>query len=196
MADNEIVEAARDAKARKDAAAGRGGEARAKRWQIGKFGLGVGIGLTLLGLLGWAVVGLWFWVRWGLAAPALLLEHLAVGAALRRSVALVKGSFWRVLGILLLTVVVVYFVMLAVGTPFSLLGNLVIGLDSQGSGDLPSAGVFFAQQAVASLGSVLGSVLALPFLASVTALIYIDLRMRREGLDVELHRAAAGGPQR
>ena len=37
----------------------------------------------------------------------------------------------------------------------------------------------------------MGSVVAYPFLASVTALLYVDLRMRREGLDVELHRAAA-----
>ena len=44
MADNEIVAAARDAKAREDAA--KGGEAarKATRWQIGKFALGAGIG--------------------------------------------------------------------------------------------------------------------------------------------------------
>lgn len=44
MADNEIVEAARDAKARAEAAAAKDAEHRAKRWQLGKFGLGVGIG--------------------------------------------------------------------------------------------------------------------------------------------------------
>lgn len=44
MADNEIVEAARDAKARQDAAKGTEAERRAKRWQLGKIGLGVGIG--------------------------------------------------------------------------------------------------------------------------------------------------------
>ena len=42
--ENEIGTAARDAKARKDAAAGKDGEARAKRWHIGKFGLGAAIG--------------------------------------------------------------------------------------------------------------------------------------------------------
>ena len=42
--ENEIVTAARDAKARQDAAKAKEDEARAKRWQIGKFGLGVGIG--------------------------------------------------------------------------------------------------------------------------------------------------------
>ena len=44
MADNEIVEAARDAKERAKAAAAKDGEARAKRWQIGKFSLGAAIG--------------------------------------------------------------------------------------------------------------------------------------------------------
>ena len=32
-----------------------------------------------------------------------------------------------------------------------------------------------------------------PFTAAVTALLYIDLRMRREGLDVELIRASDAG---
>lgn len=44
VADNEIVKAARDAKARAEAAAAKGHEARAKRWQLGKFALGAGIG--------------------------------------------------------------------------------------------------------------------------------------------------------
>ena len=41
---NEILEASRAAKARHEAAAIKEAEAKAKRWQIGKFGLGVGIG--------------------------------------------------------------------------------------------------------------------------------------------------------
>ena len=41
---NEIVQAARDAKRRNEVAAKKEAEAKAKRWQIGKFGLGVGIG--------------------------------------------------------------------------------------------------------------------------------------------------------
>ena len=42
-------------------------------------------------------------------------------------------------------------------------------------------------------GLLLGNIIAaatLPFDASVVALIYTDLRMRSEGLDVELRRAA------
>src|SRR5206468_3844624 len=43
---------------------------------------------------------------WAVAAPALLLENLGVIAAVRRSFQLVRGGFWRVLGIGLLTAVV------------------------------------------------------------------------------------------
>lgn len=41
---NEILEAARAAKARKDGAAGNEAEAKRKRWSLGKLGLGIGIG--------------------------------------------------------------------------------------------------------------------------------------------------------
>ena len=45
--------------------------------------------------------------------------------------------------------------------------------------------------AVTNLGSVLASTVTAPFTAALTALLYIDLRIRREGLDVALARAAA-----
>jgi len=44
VADNEIVEAARGAQARRAAAEKAADEARARRWRIGQIGLGVGIG--------------------------------------------------------------------------------------------------------------------------------------------------------
>ena len=44
MADNEIVEAARAAQARRAAAKTAADDARARRWRIGQIGLGVGIG--------------------------------------------------------------------------------------------------------------------------------------------------------
>ncbi|NIZ93081.1 glycerophosphoryl diester phosphodiesterase membrane domain-containing protein [Kineococcus rubinsiae] len=149
-----------------------------------------GVVLTLAGALVWAVVAVFLWIRWALATPALLLERLTVRQAVRRSSRLVKGSFWRTLGILLLTLVVVYAVVAAVGVPFSLVGQAVVV--ATGSADDPTGAVVL-QQVIASVGSMIGSVVAYPFLASVTALVYVDLRMRREGLDVELHRAAAGG---
>jgi len=156
----------------------------------GDTSIGVGVALTLLGALVWAAVAVFLWIRWALATPALLLERLTVRQAVRRSSRLVKGTFWRTLGILLLTLVVVYAVVAAVGFPFSAIGQAV-SVVAVGSDDPRTAIV--VQQLIASVGAILGSVVAYPFLASVTALVYVDLRMRREGLDVELHRAAAGG---
>ncbi|MGI4894588.1 MAG: glycerophosphoryl diester phosphodiesterase membrane domain-containing protein [Janthinobacterium lividum] len=147
------------------------------------------VGLILLGAAGWVVLGAWLWVKWSMATPALLLEGLSVRRALGRSYALTKRSFWRTFGILALTTVVVYIVGILVGLPFSLLGG-AIGAVTDASSD--GAG-FKISQSISTVGSIIGNVIGFPFLASVTALVYVDLRMRREGLDVELHRAAAGG---
>ncbi|ANY06250.1 hypothetical protein [Pseudonocardia sp. HH130630-07] len=57
--------------------------------------------LTVLVLAAYPVM-LWMTVRFVLAPVALVLETLPVGAALRRSVHLVRGSWWRCLGTLLL----------------------------------------------------------------------------------------------
>jgi hypothetical protein len=43
---------------------------------------------------------------------------------------------------------------------------------------------------ITNVGSVLASTVTAPFTAALTALLYIDLRIRREGLDVALARAA------
>ncbi|PPK97817.1 hypothetical protein CLV92_103352 [Kineococcus xinjiangensis] len=157
--------------------------------------VGAGVAVLLLSSLAALVVGVWAYVRWwSLAAPALLLEGIGVGASLSRSARLVRGSFWRVLGVLLLTGVIVYAVVTAISVPFQVLSLLLSGAVLVTSGGETSFLSALVQQAVIGAGTILGSAVAYPFSASVTALLYIDLRMRREGLDVELHRAAAARP--
>jgi hypothetical protein len=151
-----------------------------------------GVGLGLLALLGSVVLYAVVATRWSLAAPALLLEDLSVVASMRRSWTLVTGSFWRVLGILLLTNIVVGLLMQVLQVPFSILGTLVqvgFGGPSGYSNFLANIG----QLALVGIGTVLSGAVLYPFLTAVTALLYIDLRMRREGLDVELMRASEGG---
>ncbi len=43
--------------------------------------------------------GIWLWGIWAVAVPALIIENQGLGAALRRSQNLVRGTFWRVWGI-------------------------------------------------------------------------------------------------
>jgi hypothetical protein len=144
-----------------------------------------GVILIVLGVLaGFGVFVVLYFGFWSVAAPALLLENLGVFAALARSYRLVRGSFWRVFGISLLTTVIAYVIRQLFTFPFSLIGQVVAGTqDSDG---------FVAsliQLLVANIGTMLAGAVVFPFTAGVAALLYLDLRMRREGLDVDLMRS-------
>jgi membrane-anchored glycerophosphoryl diester phosphodiesterase (GDPDase) len=139
------------------------------------------------------VVACLLWVRLAFAAPALLLERVGVGRALQRSWRLTVGSWWRVFGVLLLTAVIAVVAGGLLSAPFGLVGTVVAEALGGGSPDDGTAfrNGLLVSQAIANIGSVLASTVTAPFTAAVTALLYIDLRIRREGLDVALARAAA-----
>ncbi|GAA2396141.1 hypothetical protein GCM10010420_22230 [Streptomyces glaucosporus] len=149
-----------------------------------------GIGLFFLGGLGGVVIAVWLWVRYCLSAPALMLERQGVTAAMRRSAKLVRGSWWRVFGIQILTFVLVMMVGMIVQLPASLLAPVLGGggLDSFVSGE--PLEMSWTYLAVIGIGAVLASTITLPLSAGVTALLYMDQRIRREALDLELARAA------
>lgn len=149
-----------------------------------------GIAGTVFGLLLLLVVGVFLWVRLSFAAPALLLEELRPIEAIRRSWRLVRGSAWRVLGVLLVAAIIAAVAQAVLGTPFSLVSQVVL-ISQGGDSATPAGGAMAASVLIASLGSIAGGVVVTPFLAAVTGLLYIDLRIRREGLDVVLARAAA-----
>lgn len=50
----------------------------------------------------------------------------------------------------------------------------------------------FVAIAIESVAQAIALTLTISFSAAVVSLLYIDVRMRREGLDVELARAAQG----
>lgn len=141
------------------------------------WGLAVLVGLG--GGLATLAVVIWISVRTMLATPALVLEEQRVVAGLRRGWMLSRGSFWRLFGIYLLTTIIVSIVASLIVTPAQIV-PLVLSLDPLG---LPALGLM-------AVASIIASVLTTPFAAAVTALLYIDVRIRREGLDVELARAA------
>lgn len=152
--------------------------------------VGIIVGLPVL-----VCAAVFLGVRLAFAGPALLLEGLGVRASLRRSWRLGLGSFWRVLGILLLTAIIAQFAASILQIPFALIGQ-VLGFAAAGAAGSSEAGVavsLVVATAVGGIGSVIGTTVVAPFSASVTCLLYIDLRIRREGLDVALARAAETG---
>ncbi|PJE94005.1 hypothetical protein CUT44_27145 [Streptomyces carminius] len=150
-------------------------------------------GGTVLGLLGGfagILVAVWLWVRYCLSAPALMLERQGVIAALRRSAKLVRNSWWRIFGIQLLTLVLVFIIGMIIELPASFLAPVLSGdgLDSFLTGT--TAEMSWTYLTVIGIGAVLSSTVTLPLSAGVTALLYMDQRIRREALDLELARAA------
>jgi hypothetical protein len=128
------------------------------------------------------------WATLALAPAVLVLETQTVRGALRRSRALVKGSWWRVFGILVLAAVLAAVVSGIISLPFGLAGG---GLTSIGG---RTSGVQFSQLVISGVGSLLASTLVRPFSAGVAALLYVDRRIRAEALDVTLAHAAAQTP--
>jgi hypothetical protein len=151
-----------------------------------------GVLLLVAGGVAAVVLGVLLAVRWALAAPALVLEKASVTTAMSRSWRLTRGSFWRVLGILLLTGIIVSIGQAAISFPLSALSSLPAAGQSNPYENL---GTVFAQLLITGVGSIVAGAVFYPFNAAASALLYIDLRMRREGLDVRLAQTVAqGGP--
>lgn len=135
------------------------------------------------------VVAIWLYVLYfALAAPALVLERCGVIESIKRSRALVQKSWWRIFGILLLALILVTVIASIIQIPFGLAG----GGASAFSGD-PGEITFFGI-VVGTIGAIIAGTITEPFRAAVTALLYTDQRMRREGLDIELARNAGTQP--
>ncbi|MEX2291064.1 MAG: hypothetical protein WD794_12165 [Mycobacteriales bacterium] len=145
--------------------------------------------LALLGvplILGGVAAAIYLYIRYSLAPCALVLERLDVRTSLHRSAVLVKGDWWRVFGITGLTFLIAGFISLVVQVPFALLGDgSTAGLT--GGGDVLATRALIAS----SIGSIVAATLVDPFQAGVRALLYVDRRMRAEGLDVALTAAAS-----
>ncbi|MEU1670320.1 hypothetical protein ABZ547_43370 [Streptomyces sparsogenes] len=149
-----------------------------------------GAALALLGGLGSTVAAVWLWVRYSLAAPALMLEKQGVVAAMRRSAKLVRGAWWRVLGVQLLALLIAMVVSAILEIPTSAVGMAIGGDNAMDWLSGESVTVSWTFLVVIGVGGVIASTITLPISAGVTALLYVDQRIRREALDLELARAA------
>ncbi len=147
----------------------------------------VGVPVLLAGL----GLALWTGVRLSLAAPALMLEKQGIRAAMGRSRRLVRGSWWRIFGITVLGYVLTGLFGAILKTPFNLLGVAVGGVGTSGPfGVSSSATQSLAALVVITIGSIIASLLTYPLQAGINVLLYVDQRIRREALDLELARAA------
>lgn len=148
-----------------------------------------GAAIAVLGVLAAFVVIVWLFVRLSLASPALMLEKQGIRKAMSRSTKLVSGSWWRVFGIQLLAAIIANVISAIVVVPFAVVGALAG--DGGFHGFVESGGdLGWTYLVISGVGSVIGSMITFPITAGVTVLLYIDQRIRREALDLDLARAA------
>jgi len=142
--------------------------------------------LTVLGSIGALVFEILLAVRLSLTLPAVVLERLSPGVAIKRSWQLTRGSFWRMFGILLLTLLIVIVATYVLVIPFEILGGVAGG----GFGMFGAPTASGTALIIAAVGSILAATVTWPVFVGVNVLLYVDLRIRREGLDLALRNAA------
>jgi len=98
-----------------------------------------------------------------------VIEGKTAGAAMSRSKALAAGSVGRILGTLVLTFIILIVIQLVVDTCVGLV-----------------AAMLHVGPSLSALATGLANLLIYPFATVVITLLYYDLRIRKEGFDLEV----------
>ncbi|TGB41403.1 hypothetical protein [Mycolicibacterium peregrinum] len=145
---------------------------------LAAFAIGMPLVLaTLLGVLYVSTILLF--------APAVIvLEHVGILDAVKRSFTLVNKDFWRVFGIWVLATIVAAVMAWGVGAPFNVAGQIMTMV-----ADGPTVPALI----LTAVGGAIGQIVTAPFSAGVVVLLYADRRFRAEAFDLMLQ-TGAGAP--
>jgi hypothetical protein len=125
-------------------------------------------------------------IIWNFMFQAALVEGCGPTAALSRSKTLVKQSWWRVFGIILLFYVIVAAIMIILYAP-AITGYITWALSRFTTGDITAA---TSQPPTSTLilltiGALIGNIIATPLFATGQTLLYFDLRVRKQGYTLD-----------
>jgi hypothetical protein len=134
--------------------------------------------LSLLGEIGGVLLlvipGIYLAVAWAVSVPALLLEDVRGRRALGRSRDLVSGRWWPVFGVIVLGTILA-------GIVSGGLGAVLGAVSLAGSGRNSWSG-FLASIVIGTLSKAIST----PLTAAFLTVMYVDLRVRKEGFDLQL----------
>jgi hypothetical protein len=126
---------------------------------------GLVVFLAVVGSIAWMILAA---VRFFAAPGVVIYEGVDFSTSLDRSRALSKGSVGHIIGAMLLLWIIIFGIQIAVAAVGALAANLQ----------------------VARIISQLAGVFTYPLAGITTTILYYDLRIRKEGLDIELAAAA------
>ena len=137
---------------------------------------------VVLGTAFFFLPGVWLYVAWAFAMPVLLVEGLRGRKALRRSFELVQGRWWRTFGVIAVGFILAGIISTVVGGVFLI--AVVVGADND-----------LLVLVLTTIAGIVGAAVSTPFQAALLTVLYFDLRVRKEGFDLELlaEEIAGGG---
>lgn len=106
-----------------------------------------------------------------LTVPVVMVEGRGPVSAVARSIRLARSRYWPVFAVTVLTGIVAGLVSTALNNLPQLFSGAVDSLDTA--------------LLLQTLGSIVASLIVLPFVALVTTLLYFDVRIRREAFDLD-----------
>jgi hypothetical protein len=146
--------------------------------------------LPLIAMLkGWGIIPAllltaWLAVMSSLVVPVVVLERRGPFAAIGRSWRLILSSYWRVFWIYFLTYLMTSTIGFVINFPLGFASGVIAGV---GLGSDAAVSVAMVIYAIAEI--VIVSLTA-TIQIGVLVLVYADMRMRREGMDLVLQQAA------
>jgi hypothetical protein len=139
------------------------------------------VGLSLLstifiaiGFVLCVIPGIYLWGAFYVAIPVLLVEGVGPRRALGRSRQLVRGRWWGTIGVAIVGSILVFIVAGA-------LNGLILGVALASPAQNTLTGFVLT-----TLATTLSAVLTTPAAAAFATVLYVDLRVRKEGFDLLL----------
>ena len=130
-------------------------------------------------------IALYLGVRYGVSVPAVVLEDRTAGQALTRSVELTEDHRGRVFLLILCAVVITY------ATAALLQGPFMMGAMFAGPGTTTALVLSLAGAVLGAIGGMFSG----PLMIIGLAMIYYDLRVRKEALDLQIMLEALDTPR-
>lgn len=154
---------------------------------LGVAGIIAGVLLGLFGGLGLLVLYFWLTTKLAFVPGALMLERLTIRQAIARSWSLTRGYFWRTLGIMLLVLVMLQVASSVISTPLTFVAQFAQPLIDPNKKSGATTIVLVAVVGVLALIiTLVFSAITAVVQTATTALLYLDTRIRKEGLDIDL----------
>jgi len=132
--------------------------------------------LTGIGFLLLAIPGIWLATATGFAI-VFAAEGAGPISAIRQSMSLVKGHWWRTTAVF----AVIFLLVFVVSLVFGGIPGGIAGYNAAATGEMPSQ----TFQLISMIANTLGSIIAIPIGFAMTYAAFHDLKLRASGEDLE-----------